>query len=66
MSTVLSHPSGGEKKRQIRLCELHASPQKNAEDRCNWGGGVHIHIFVLTDRKNNRFQKKLMMQNTNI
>ena len=38
MSTVLSHLSGGEKKRQIRLCELHASPQKTAEDRCNWGG----------------------------
>ena len=30
-----------------------------------WGGG-HIHIFVFTDRKNNQFQKKLIMQNTNI
>ena len=29
-------------------------------------GGAHIHIFVFTDCKNNRFQKKLMMQNTNI
>ena len=29
-------------------------------------GGAHIHIFVFTDRKNNRFQKKLMMHNTNI
>ena len=31
----------------------------------NWGG-AHIHIFVFTDCKNNRFQKKLMMHNTNI
>ena len=29
-------------------------------------GGAHIHIFVCTDCKNNRFQKKLMMHNTNI
>ena len=28
--------------------------------------GDHIHIFVFTDLKNNRFQKKLIMQNTNI
>ena len=26
----------------------------------------HIHIFMFTDRKNNRFQKELIMQNTNI
>ena len=32
----------------------------------NWGGGVNIHIFVFTDHKNNRFQKKLIMQNTKI
>ena len=25
--------------------------------------GANIHIFVFTDLKNNRFQKKLMMQN---
>ena len=30
------------------------------------GGGAHIHIFVFTDHKNNRFQKKLITQNTNI
>ena len=30
----------------------------------NWG--ANIHIFVFTDHKNNRFQKKLIMQNTNI
>jgi hypothetical protein len=30
------------------------------------GGGAHIHIFVFTDHKNNRFQKKLIKQNTNI
>ena len=28
--------------------------------------GVHIHIFVFTDRKNNTFQKRLITQNTNI
>jgi hypothetical protein len=34
----------------------------------NWGrgGGADIHIFVCTDCKNNRFQKKLIGQNTNI
>jgi hypothetical protein len=31
----------------------------------NWGG-ADIHIFVFTDCKNNRFQKKLIGQNTNI
>ena len=33
----------------------------------NWGGGGgegSAHIFVFTDRKYNRFQKKLVMQNT--
>jgi hypothetical protein len=29
-------------------------------------GGADIHIFVFTDCKNNRFQKKLIGQNTNI
>ena len=29
-------------------------------------GGAHIHIFVFTDHKNNRFQKKLITQTTNI
>ena len=29
-------------------------------------GGANIHIFVFTDLKNNRFQKKLIMQNMNI
>ena len=28
--------------------------------------GVRIQIFMLTDRKNSRFQKRLKMQNTNI
>jgi hypothetical protein len=28
--------------------------------------GADIHIFVCTDCKNNRFQKKLIGQNTNI
>ena len=30
------------------------------------GVGADIHIFVFTDCKNNRFQKKLMMLNKNI
>ncbi len=30
------------------------------------GGGGHYHIFVFTDLKNNRFEKKLIMQNRNI
>jgi hypothetical protein len=32
----------------------------------NWGEGVYIHIFMSTYRKNNRFQKKSVRQNTNI
>ena len=30
------------------------------------GGDLYIHIFVCTDLENNRFQKKLIMQKTNI
>ena len=30
------------------------------------GGGTDIHIFVFTNHKNNRFQKKLTVQNLNI
>ena len=30
------------------------------------GGGDNIHIFVFIGHKNNRFQRKLVMQNTNI
>ena len=30
------------------------------------GRGANIHIFVFTDHKNNRFQKKFVMKNTNI
>ena len=30
------------------------------------GGRGDIHIFVFTDLKNNRFQTKVIMQNTNI
>ena len=29
-------------------------------------GGADIHIFLFTDHKNNRFQKKLITLNTNI
>ena len=29
-------------------------------------GGDNIHIFALTDHENNRFQKDLIIQNTNI
>ena len=32
----------------------------------NWEGAGHIHIFVFTDLQNNRLQKTLIMQNTNI
>ena len=34
----------------------------------NWGGGggADIHIYVFTHHKNNRFEKKLIVQNTNI
>ena len=29
-------------------------------------GRAHIHIFMYSDHKNNRFQKKLIVQNTNM
>ena len=33
----------------------------------NWGGGgADIHIYVFMHHKNNRFQKRLIVQNTNI
>ena len=33
----------------------------------NWGGGgADIHMYVFTHHKNNRFQKKLIVQNTNM
>ena len=41
-------------------------------DNCGGGGGggvcsyIHVHIFMFTYRKNNRFQKKFVGQNTNI
>jgi hypothetical protein len=35
-------------------------------DNCGGGGGGYIHIFMFTYRKNNRFQKKSVGQNTNI
>ena len=38
-----------------------------ATRRDNWGGGgVNIHIIMFTYRKNNRFHKKSVGQNTNI
>ena len=33
--------------------------------RDKWEEGANIHIFVFTHGKNNRFQKKLIMQNKN-
>lgn len=46
--------------------------QKRPWERA-WDGGssisrgrAHIHIFVFTHRKNNRFQKKSTLQNTNV
>ena len=38
----------------FRFCSLHVKMQ-----------GAHIHIFLFTDCKNNRLQKKLMMHNVN-
>ena len=46
---------------------IHPDNTLTAEDIDNWGGGgAHINIFVFTDCKNNQFQKKLIVQNTNI
>ena len=38
---------------------------RNKLSKCVWEG-AHIHIFMFKDHKNNRFQKKLTMQNKNI
>ena len=59
------------------IVKLLSIPKQNASLGCGdrgrgrsiiggGGGGAHAHIFVFTDCKNNRFQKKLMMHNTNI
>ena len=48
----------------LTLCMLSWDQWRRQLD--NWGGGANIHIFVFTDRKNKRFQKKLIMQNTKI
>ena len=40
------------------------TPNQGRQKIDNWG--ADIHIFVFTDCKNNRFQKKLMTQYTNI
>jgi hypothetical protein len=51
----------------IRLNGITIKSQCRSKFFDNWeGGGAHIHIFVFTDHKNNRFQKKLITQNTNI
>jgi hypothetical protein len=47
----------------IFLCFVH---RRRKIDKLGGGGGGHIHMFVFTDLKNNRFQNKLIMQNTNI
>jgi hypothetical protein len=47
------------------VARLSASGIQRRRNIDNWGG-ADIHIFVFTDCKNNRFQKKLIGQNTNI
>ena len=44
---------------------IFSSDRQGRLQNDNWRGG-DIHIFVFTNCKNNRFQKKLMMQNANI
>ena len=45
------------------LCMYIQGPRKIVK----WGGGgANIHTFVFTNLENNRFQKKLITQNTNI
>ncbi len=50
----------------LTLCQYITVVQWRRQND-NWGGGgANIHISLLTDCKNNRFQKKLITQNTNI
>ena len=32
----------------------------------NWGADIHIYVLTCKHHKNNRFQKKIIVQNTNI
>ena len=45
---------------------IPSSQWRRQSDNWGGGGGANIHIFVVTDHKNNGFQKKLIMQNTKI
>jgi hypothetical protein len=58
------------KLKQLRICTVRYGSTSNkgsgAASSIIEGGGANIHIFVFTDHKNNRFQKKLIMQNTKI
>ena len=55
---------------QNNLLQQHSNVSNHVTTRRGRGRsiirGAHFHIFVFTDCKNNRFQKKLMMHNTNI
>jgi hypothetical protein len=48
------------------LLYLYCAVRNGASSSIIGGGGANIHIFVFTDHKNNRFQNKLIMQNTKI
>ena len=48
---------------RLAVCREHEAKGQGRKKLDSWG---HIHIFVFTDCKNNRFQKKSIMQNTNI
>ena len=51
---------------RIIVCDLCGLICQGRSKLDNWGGGADIHIYVFTHHKNNRFQKKLIVQNMNI
>ena len=54
---------------QVRILLSYAEPYRysSVAGVVNWGGGEdNILIFVFTDHENSRFQKELLLRNTNI
>ena len=47
-------------------CNYNIQQKVGAVENRYLGGGGHIHMFVFTNCNDNRFQKELIVQNTNI
>ena len=50
----------------MALSDVEPSKELNKDGGRSLSGGTSIHIISLADRKNNQFQKKLIMLNANV